>query len=147
MLMTEESMKRALWAGVLLLGLSVAVGGIGDAFAGVLSPASQAVAGNGVTVGATLLNEPPGGTAVRLTLDTYFVNLVRYDLGEVAVLRDDTGKVYPMTAVEQIGSRKPHYRQAILRFATVAPEAKTLELIVKDVAGVKERAFQWTLAE
>jgi hypothetical protein len=29
----------------------------------------------------------------------------------------------------------------------LAPEVKMIELIVKDVAGVKERAFHWTLAE
>ncbi|HEX7551201.1 MAG TPA: hypothetical protein VF579_11580 [Candidatus Methylomirabilis sp.] len=143
-------MRRILWVSALVLSVSGVIGGIGDALAGLASPSttvSQRVAGNGVTVGATLLDEQSGGTAVTLTLDTYFVNLVRYDLGEVAVLRDDTGKTYPVTAVEQIGSRKPHYRQAILRFAKVAPEAKTIELVVKDVAGIKERTFHWNTAE
>jgi hypothetical protein len=150
MLTREEVMRRILWVSALALGMSGLLGGIGDALAGVASSsaaASQQAVGNGVTVSATLLKEQPAGTAVKLTLDTYFVNLVRYDLGEVTVLRDDTGKTYPVTAVEQIGSRKPHYRQAILRFAAVAPEAKTLELVVKDVAGVAERTFRWTVGE
>jgi hypothetical protein len=29
----------------------------------------------------------------------------------------------------------------------VASEAKTIELVVKDVAGVKERVFRWNAAE
>ena len=144
-------MRRILWVSALALGMSSLLGGIGDVLAGVASPsaaASQQAVGNGVTVSATLLKEQPAGTAVKLTLDTYFVNLVRYDLGEVAVLRDDTGNSYPVTSVERIGSSlKPHFRQAILRFPKVAAEAKTIELIVKDVAGVKERAFHWTIAE
>ncbi len=63
------------------------------------------------------------------------------------MLRDDTGRTYPVTAVEQVGSRQPHYRQAILRFAKVAPEAKTIELIVRGVAGVTERTFRWNVSE
>jgi hypothetical protein len=143
-------MKRILWVSALVLGVSGVFGGVGDVLAGVAPlsiGASQQVAGNGVTVSATLLKEQPAGTAVKLTLDTYFVNLVRYDIGGVVVLRDDTGRTYPVTAVEQIGSRKPHYRQVILRFAAVAPEAKTLELVVKDVAGVTERTFRWAVAQ
>jgi len=139
-------MRQVLWVGALVLGMTGVFGWIGDALAGSASSstaATQQVAGNGVTVIANLLKEQPESTGIKLTLDTYFVNLVRYDFGEVAILRDDTGKTYPVTAVEQIGSRKPHYRQAVLRFAKVAPEAKTIELIVKGVAGVKERTFRW----
>ena len=143
-------MRHVLWVGALALGVIAVFGGIGIASAGAAPPpaaAIQQVAGNGVTVTATLLKEQPESTGIRLTLDTYFVNLVRYDFEELAILRDDTGKTYPVTAAEQIGSRKPHYRQAVLRFPKVAPEAKMIELIVKDVAGVKERTFRWTTTE
>jgi len=139
-------MWRVLRLSALVLGVIGVFGWTSDALAGSASPsgaASQQVAGNGVTVTATLLKEQPGGTAVKLALDTYFVNLVRYDFEELAILRDDTGKTYPVTAVEQVGSQKPHYRQAVLWFAKVNPEAKMIELIVKDVAGVKERTFHW----
>jgi hypothetical protein len=97
---------------------------------------------------ATLLKEQPESTAIRLALDTYFVNLVRYNFEDLATLRDDTGKTYPLTSVERIGSSlKPRFRQAVLRFPKVASEAKTIELVVKDVAGVKERVFRWNAAE
>jgi len=143
-------MRQVLWVGALALGVVGLFGGIGDAVAGSASSsavATQQLAGNGVTVTAVLLKKEPDSTVIKLALDTYFVNLVRYDFGEVAILRDNTGKTYPVTGVEQIGSRKPHYRQAILRFAKVAPEAKTMELIVKDVAGVKERTFRWSTTD
>jgi hypothetical protein len=81
-------------------------------------------------------------------LDTYFLNPVRYDFEDLATQRDDTGKTYPVTSVERIGSSlKPRFRQAVLRFPKVAPEAKTIELIVKEVAGVKERVFRWSVTE
>jgi hypothetical protein len=97
---------------------------------------------------ATPLKEQSESTAIKLALDTYFVNLVRYDFEDLATLRDDTGKTYPVTSVERIGSGlKPRFRQAVLRFPRVAPEAKAIELIVKDVAGVKERVFRWNVTE
>jgi hypothetical protein len=49
-------------------------------------------------------------------------------------------------AVEQ-ASGGGHHRQSVLRFGKVSPEAKTIELVVKDVAGVKERIFRWSVAE
>ncbi|MBI2457474.1 MAG: hypothetical protein HYV46_15215 [candidate division NC10 bacterium] len=49
-------------------------------------------------------------------------------------------------AVEQ-ASGGGHHRQAVLRFGKVDPQAKSIELIVKDVAGVKERVFRWSTTE
>jgi hypothetical protein len=144
-------MRRILWLSGFVLGAIGVLGGMGNALASSTSPsaeASQRVDGNGVTVIATLLKEQPESTAIKLALDTYFVNLVRYDFEDLATLRDDTGKTYPLTSVERIGSSlKPRFRQAVLRFPKVAPEAKTIELIVKEVAGVKERVFRWNAAE
>ena len=141
-------MRRTLWTIALVGGIVGGFGGLSTVLAATISPSdSQSVAGNGVTVFATLLPERSDRAAVRLTLDTYFVNLTRYDLQDIAILRDETGKTYPVAVVEPIGIRKPHYRQAILRFAALNPDAKALELIVKDVAGVTERTFRWTRAE
>jgi hypothetical protein len=135
----------------LVLGVIGVATGIGNAPASAglsSSDLTQQVNGNGVDVFAALLKDQTESTAIRLTLDTYFVNLVRYDFEEVATLRDDTGKSYSVTSVERIGSGlKPHFRQAVLRFPRVVPEAKTIELVVKDVAGVKERVFRWELTE
>lgn len=64
----------------------------------------------------------------------------------IATLRDGSGKTYPVEAVEKAAG-SGHHREAVLRFAKVSAETKTIELIVKDVAGVKERTFRWSPAE
>jgi hypothetical protein len=38
-----------------------------------------------------------------------------------------------------------HHRQTIVSFAKILPETKRSELVIKDVAGVKERTFVWKL--
>ena len=107
---------------------------------------SQQVAGGGVTVAATLLRDQGEATAIKLILDTHSVDLDGYKFDEIAILQDDTGKSYPVVAVEQ-ASGGGHHRQAVLRFEKVRAEAKTIELVVKDVAGVKERIFRWNASE
>lgn len=107
---------------------------------------SQQVAGGGVTVAATLLRDQGEATAIKLVLDTHSVGLDGYKFDEIAILQDDTGKSYPVVAVEQ-ASGGGHHRQAILRFEKVRAEAKTIELVVKDVAGVKERIFRWSTTD
>lgn len=142
-------MRRIVWLTV--LGV-VAVGGLmgrsGEALAAstVQAKLSQQVAGGGVTVIATLLKDQADATAIKLVLDTHSVNLDGYELDAIAVLRDDTGKTYPVVAVDQ-ASGGGHHRQAVLQFGKVKPEAKIIELIVKDVAGVKERIFRWSVTE
>ena len=142
-------MRRVVWLTV--LGVTT-VGGLmgwsGEALAAsaVQAKLSQQVAGGGVTVIATLLKEPADATAIKLVLDTHSVNLDGYELDAIAALRDDAGKTYPVVAVEQ-ASGGGHHRQAVLQFGKVSAEAKTVELIVKDVAGVKERIFRWSVTE
>jgi hypothetical protein len=142
-------MRRLVWLTV--LGV-VAVGGLmgwsQKAFAAstVQAKLSQQVAGGGVTVVATLLKDHADATAIKLVLDTHSVNLDGYKLDAIAVLQDDTGTTYPVVALEQ-ASGGGHHRQAVLRFGKPAPEAKTIELIVKDVAGVKERIFRWSTTD
>jgi hypothetical protein len=74
-------------------------------------------------------------------LDTHSVVLDGYDLTAVTVLRDDTGKNYVPTGAENKGSG--HHREATLSFPKISPDAKRLEIVMKDVAGVKERIFRW----
>ena len=76
-----------------------------------------------------------------MALDTHSVNLDSYDLKTVTVLRDDTGKTYLPTGIESKGSG--HHREATLIFPKVSGEAKRIQIVIKDVAGVKERTFDW----
>ena len=110
----------------------------------IASDATQSVAGGGVTVKVTYLN-PKGSNGVRfeVALDTHSVNLESYDLKTISVLRDDAGNTYSPTAVENKGSG--HHRETTVSFAKVAGGTKRVELVIKDIAGVKERIFRWDL--
>jgi hypothetical protein len=127
-------------AGV-LIGGSLLIDGTIDATA---SEATQTVAGGGVTVKVTYLN-PKGSDGYRfqVVLDTHSVNLDGYDLKTITLLRDDAGNSYLPTAVENKGSG--HHRETTVSFAKVASGTKRVELVIKDVAGVKERIFRWDL--
>ncbi len=142
-------MRRIAWWTV-LAGMAVASTGAWTeealSAATLQAKLSQQVAGGGVTVIATLLKDQPDAMAIKLVLDTHSVSLDEYDLERIATLRDSSGKTYPVKAVEQ-ASGGGHHRQAVLRFGKVAAEAKAIELIVKDVAGVRERIFRWSTTE
>ena len=139
-------MRRDLWLAVLVV---VAVAGWAEeglAATTAQAKLSQQVAGGGVTVAATLLKDQAEATAIKLVLDTHSANLDGYKFDAIATLRDDSGNTYPVEAVEQ-ASGGGHHRQAVLRFGKVDPQAKGIELLVKDVAGVKERIFRWSTTE
>ena len=116
----------------------------GETFGAAASNMTQSVAGGGVTAKVTFLN-PQSASEPRfqVVLDTHSVNLDAYDLKSIAVLRDDTGKSYVPTAAENKGSG--HHREATITFPKLSPGAKRIEMVVKDVAGVKERVFAWNL--
>jgi len=63
----------------------------------------------------------------------------RDDFKNIAVMRDDAGNSYVPVALENKGSG--HHREAIVSFPKISPESKRIELVIKDIAGVKERTF------
>ena len=127
-------------AGLLFGVLTLSVGKI-EAIA---SEATQTVSGGGVTVKVTYLNPKRSDEArFQVVLDTHSVNLDDYDLKSISILRDDAGNTHSPTAVENKGSG--HHRETIVSFAKAASSAKRIELLIEDVAGVKERNFRWDL--
>ena len=98
--------------------------------------------GGGVTAKVTYLN-PEGTEDARfdISLDTHSVTLDSYDLKSLSLLRDDAGKTSQPTTVENKGSG--HHRQVVLVFPKAGTGSKRLELVIKDIAGVKERSFVW----
>ena len=89
---------------------------------------------------------PSGGSLVfNVEMDTHSVELDQYDLGKLAILRDDGGKEYrPISWDSAPGG---HHRGGTLAFPLPESlnQAKYLELLIRDVAGVKERVFKWEL--
>jgi hypothetical protein len=102
----------------------------------------QSVAGGGVTVDVTFLKERAEGATFQVVLDTHSGSVDGYRFEEIVRLRDGRGGEMSPAAVE--GAKgSGHHREAMVRFAWPEPRPKTLELVVKGVAGVSERVFRW----
>ncbi|MEX0803296.1 MAG: hypothetical protein WD688_08275 [Candidatus Binatia bacterium] len=121
------------------------MGGYSEIVEAADSEMTKTISGGGVTAKVTYLNPKDNNDEPRfqIVLDTHSANLDAYDLKTITALRDDTGKTYLATGIENKGSG--HHREATLTFPKVSPESKRFEVIIKDVAGVKERAFRWNL--
>jgi hypothetical protein len=127
-----------LWGAVILIGLF----GVGRSYGAAAPGLTRTHSGGGVTVKVTYLN-PQGKDDARfqVVLDTHSGDLDVYDLKALSTLRDDSGREYQPAQVENKGSG--HHREATLTFPKTASETKRPELVIKDVAGVKERVFRW----
>ena len=96
--------------------------------------------GGGVTVNVTYVH-PKDTNEIRfeVVMDSHTVNLDPYDLKALSLLRDDTGKNYQPTKLASKGSG--HHREFTISFPKISPPAKRMELVIKEVAGIKERMF------
>ena len=129
-----------LLAGLVLSGLLEN----GESFGAAASNTTQTVSGGGVAAKITYLNPKSNDDPrFQVVLDTHSVALDSYDLKSITVLRDDVGKSYAPTEAENKGSG--HHREVTLTFPKVSPDAKRVEIIIKGLAGVKERTFRWNL--
>jgi hypothetical protein len=128
----EQAVKTliTIMAGLLLNTLI----GLGSSFAAESFAAVQSIAGGGVTARVTFLN-PKSGDELRFQ--------IVLDLKTLASLRDDTGKTFSPTMVENKGDG--HHREATVSFLKPSQGSKRVELVIKDVAGVKERVFRWNV--
>lgn len=106
-----------------------------------------------MTIDVTWKNpaESAGPIAFKVAMDTHSVDLDRIDLGKVAVLRNDQGReVKPEAWDAPAGG---HHREGTLLFPSkdgsgspmVGVGVKALELVIRDVAGVKERVLRWEM--
>lgn len=106
--------------------------------------------GGQVTVTVTWQG-PAAGPRFDVVLDTHAVDLDGYDLRQLAVLRTGDGReVQPLTWDAPTGG---HHREGTLVFPATTPDGTpligpttgTIELVIRDIAEVPERTFQWTL--
>ena len=73
--------------------------------------------------------------------ELYLLFLVNGLTAALGAKRDDTGIVLQPTSVENKGSG--HHREVILTFPRPSLKRTWLELVIKDIAGEKERIFRW----
>ena len=139
-------MVQKIKAAAAILVANVLLGslGISEGFGATPSGLTRSDSGGGVTVKVTYLNPQAGDdTRFQVILDTHSVNLDAYDLKALSLLRDDTAKTYQPTGAEDNGGG--HHREVTVSFPKLTPGTKGLELVIKDIAGVKERTFRWDL--
>lgn len=81
--------------------------------------------------------------AFKVTLDTHSGDLTKYNVTKLSILRDDKGK--EITGADWKGtSEDSHHREGILSFPKGAEQgSKYVELVVRDLGGIKERVLRW----
>ena len=101
--------------------------------------------GGQVTV-AVSWNGPSAGARFGVVMDTHSVDLDAIDLPRRAVLRTPTGE---LAATSWEAPRGGHHRSGELVFPDMLPNGQStigtgpVELVIRDVAGIPERAFRW----
>ncbi|NIS70318.1 MAG: hypothetical protein GTO12_15655 [Proteobacteria bacterium] len=107
----------------------------------------QTDAGGSVTIDVEWDKTGDGSLSFNVSMNTHSVDLDQYDLGKLAILRDDAGNEYrPVSWDSAFGG---HHRRGTLAFPVPdsldQQEAKYVEMVIRDVAGVKERVLRWEL--
>ena len=90
----------------------------------------------GVTISATYLPDITDATAFEIKVTTH--SDYNDDFKKNSYLRDSSGKTYQALSYEGEGG---HHASGTLRFPKI--ESKRFELVIRDVAEVKERTFKW----
>jgi hypothetical protein len=86
----------------------------------------------------------PGQPAIfEVRLNTHSVNLT-YDMVQVSSLQDSQGKVYKATAWKG-SSPGGHHRRGTLEFPQLEGNPQIVKLVIKGIADVPKRVFEWKL--
>ena len=81
----------------------------------------------------------------KIVLNTHSVELDQ-DLTKITLLVDDKGNEYQPLSWEGTPPGG-HHREGILTFNSISPQPSSIELVVKDIDGIKERKFTWDLKQ
>jgi len=160
---TDYGISPWLARGIALVTLAVIVG-VALVFWNTLSPAqpadtapvaavsgamTQTNEGGQVTIKATWQG-PGAGPIFDVVMDTHAVDLDGFDLKQLAFLRINGAREVQPTGWD--APKGGHHRTGTLTFpakaadgsALIAPDTRTIELVIRDIAGVPERVFRWT---
>lgn len=106
--------------------------------------------GGSVTIDATWQNGQSADKVVfAIQMNTHSVDLDGYDLGKLVSLRNEKGQ--EVKAERWESAPGGHHRSGVLTFPLKDSSgnpilgAKALELVIRDVAGVKERVLRWEI--
>ncbi len=107
----------------------------------------QSNTGGSITIDVEWIKAEDGYLIFDVAMNTHSVDLDQYDLGRLAVLRDDAGNEYnPVSWDSAAGG---HHRQGTLTFplpdSLSQGTAKYVEVVIRDVADIAERVLKWEL--
>ncbi len=145
--MRRTKLSRVIAAGVLLL-LALALAACGGQAAALPAPTQPAAdlsrtnEGGAVTFVVTPrdLDASSGTLDFDVSMNTHSVDL-GFDLAKMAVLKTDTGAQIAPSAYQ--GGSGHHVRGMLSFPAAPAAGARTLTVVITNVAGVAERTFTW----
>ncbi|HEA47204.1 MAG TPA: hypothetical protein ENH97_02200 [bacterium] len=88
----------------------------------------------------------------RVYLNTHSVDLLAYQMDKISFLRDEKGNEYKAESWKTL-SESSHHRSGIIKFSNldgkgdfiITSSSKSIELVIKELAGIKERVFRWDL--
>jgi hypothetical protein len=114
---------------------------------GPTNDATQSSDGGNVTIDVEWLGLDGDRLSFAVAMNTHSVDLDNYDLGELAVLRDDHGNEYRPESWDSAPGG--HHRSGTLEFdapdSVESGEAAQLEMVIRGIAGIGERVLTWHL--
>ena len=107
----------------------------------------QSSTGGEITIDVEWVSADDAPLVFEVSMNTHSVDLDQYDFSVLAVLRDDAGNEYrPLSWDSAPGG---HHRQGTLTFpvpdSLTQGEARYIEMVIRDIAEVKERVLMWEL--
>ena len=87
-----------------------------------------------------LYDASAGTLEFEVTFTTHTVDLA-YDFAALATLRSDSGE--EVAALKWDGPNGGHHVFGVLSFPALKARGQTITLVLRDIAGVPERAFEW----
>ena len=156
--MLERKARPIRWLALagLVVSLTLVLAGCGGAATGggahKPGAATRTSEDGEITVAATWKGRS-AGPVFEVAMDTHSVNLDGYDLKKLAVLRTGGGEEVRPSAWD--APKGGHHREGTLAFPKrtpggsriIGPDTRRIQLVIRDVAGVPERRFEWKLQE
>ncbi|MBI4144382.1 hypothetical protein HY486_03990 [Candidatus Woesearchaeota archaeon] len=135
----SNTLKIILVAGIILLGFFAVYYQLRPAKIIPQQPIVSAKTSEGeVTIDLIPAGYTNGVMAFNIEVNTHTIDLSQFDLSKLTTLEYEGKTILPKTASKLTG----HHNSGIITFQT-EKEIKNYKIIIKEFAGVPERAFEW----